>query len=297
MCADFFYMSTDEAGSMPMLVVKSTRSGRVSATALESKGVTAHAVRFFAEVMMRTGLRKFINFSDNESSLLLLKAAAARSVKRLEAVPKECPVGDHQANGHAESAVRQVKDMMRTIRIGLERNLGQILDETDPILTWLPTFAADAVSIFRKMKDGKTRYEKETGKRWSRPRLSFGERCMLKLAEEKTGAKKRDWKPRMTEVRFVGYHSRTGALLGLTRDGLKIGTRVSRLPALERWLWMDGASFAAYLGRLLPGPVQHRSRWEMRSSPNQRRPKAANLWQWRSQRRRRKQFRIFEAFR
>ena len=32
MCADFFYMSTDEAGSMPMLVVKSTRSGRVSAT-------------------------------------------------------------------------------------------------------------------------------------------------------------------------------------------------------------------------------------------------------------------------
>ena len=270
MCSDFFYMSTDEAGSMPMLVAKSTRSGRVSATALESKGVTAHAVRFFAEVMMRTGLRKFINFSDNESSLLLLKAAAARSVKGLEAIPRECPVGDHQANGHAESAVRQVKDMMRTIRIGLERNLGQILDETDPILTWLPTFSADAVSIFRKMKDGKTRYEKETGKRWSRPRLSFGERCMLKLAEEKTGAKKRDWKPRMTEVRFVGYHSRTGALLGLTRDGLKIGTRVSRLPASERWL-LDGWSEL----RGLPWEVAPRARAAPKPLGDAQQPAAA----------------------
>ena len=147
-CSDFFYMSTDEAGSTPMLVVKSTRSGRISATALEQKGVTAHGVRFMAEVMVRTGLRKFINFSDNESSLLLLKAAAARSVKGAEAIPKECPVGDHAANGHAESAVRQVKDQMRTIRIGLERKLRRVLEETDPILTWLPTFAADAVSIF-----------------------------------------------------------------------------------------------------------------------------------------------------
>ena len=125
-CSDFSYMSTDEAGSMPMLAIKSTRSGRVSATALESKGVTAHAARFFAEVMVRTGLRKFSNFSDNESSLLLLKAAAARSVKGAEAVPKECQFVDHSANCHAESTVRQVKDQMRTIRIGLERRLGKM---------------------------------------------------------------------------------------------------------------------------------------------------------------------------
>ena len=219
-----------------MLVIKSTRSGRVSATALEAKGSTAHGVRFFAEVIARTGLRKFINFSDNEAALVQLKRTAARSVKGAEAVPKECPVGDHSANAHAESAVKQVKDMMRTIRIGLERRLGKVLAETDPILAWLPTFAGDAVSAFRKMKDGKTRYEKETGKKWSRPRLCFGERCMMRLAEEKSGARKRDWKPRLVEVRFVGYHSRTGSLLGLTREGLKIGTRVSRLPASERWL-------------------------------------------------------------
>jgi hypothetical protein len=52
-CSDFFYMSTDELGSTPMLVVKSTRTGRISATALESKGVTSHGVRFFAEVIAR----------------------------------------------------------------------------------------------------------------------------------------------------------------------------------------------------------------------------------------------------
>lgn len=146
-------------------------------------------------------------------------------------------------------------------------DLEKPLDETDPILAWLLTFAADAVSFFRKMEDGQTRYEKEVGKRWSRPRLSFGEWCMLRLAEEKSGAKTRDWKPRLSAVRFVGYHSRTGALLGLTREGLKIGFQVSRLPASERWL-IDG--WSELLG--LPWEVAPRARAVPKPLSDEQRP-------------------------
>ena len=102
-CSDFFFMSTDERSS-PMVVAKFTRSGTVGATALESKGITNFGVRWFAGFLERLGLQHVINFSDNEPAMVALKSRAAAQVKGLESVPRECPVGDHSANGDAESA-------------------------------------------------------------------------------------------------------------------------------------------------------------------------------------------------
>ena len=65
--SDFYYMSSDET-SMPMLALKFSRSGRLSATALPSKGVTEFGVKWFARFIQSTGVRKFINHSDNENA-------------------------------------------------------------------------------------------------------------------------------------------------------------------------------------------------------------------------------------
>lgn len=232
--SDFYFMSTEEE-SMPMLAVKFSRSGRLGATAVERKGVTEFGVKYFGSFIKQTAVRRFINHSDNEPAMVALKDAAARSLPGVEAVPRNSPVGDHQANGSIESGVREIKRQMRAVRMALERRLGRKLDSRDPILTWVPTFSADAIARHRKGKDGKTPYERETGRKWAKGGLEFGEKVYIKEAKERAGRPKMDWEPRMVPVRYVGHHARTGAVVGLSADGVKVGQVAKRLPTSERW--------------------------------------------------------------
>ena len=65
--------------------------------------------------------------------------------------------------------------------------------------------------------------------------LEFGERFFMKEAKERgSGAVKKDWEPRLIEARFLGQHSRTGAMIGITADGIVCGRLGRRLPEAER---------------------------------------------------------------
>ena len=136
--SDFFYMS--EAGvATPTVALKFSRSGRIAATALEQKGLTQYGVKFFAGFIQQTGVRLFINKSDGERVMKALKVAAAKVPEGVDSVGQESPVGDHQANGDTESAVRTLKAQMRATRFGLESRLDRQLAHDDPILMWMPT--------------------------------------------------------------------------------------------------------------------------------------------------------------
>ena len=63
-----------------------------------------------------------------------LKDAAAKALEGVESIGQESPVGDHQANGDIESAVKTLKAQMRATRFGLESRLGRQLAHDDPIL-------------------------------------------------------------------------------------------------------------------------------------------------------------------
>ena len=85
-----------------MLALKFSRSGRISATALEQKGLTQYWVKFFAGFIQQTGVRMFINKSDGEPAMKAWKDAAAKAVEGAGSVGQESPVGDHQANGDSQ---------------------------------------------------------------------------------------------------------------------------------------------------------------------------------------------------
>ena len=156
--SDFFYMS--EGGvSTPMLALRFSRSGRMAATALEQKGLTQYGVKFFAGFIQQTGVRRFINKSD-EPSVKALNDAAAKALEGVESISQESPVGDHQANGAIESTVETLKAQMRATRFALENRLGRRLAHDDPILTWTPTFAGDTIARF-----GKARWQDALGTR------------------------------------------------------------------------------------------------------------------------------------
>ena len=230
--SDYFFMNT-AADAAPMLAVKFSRSKRIAATALQRKGVTEYGTKFFARFVEQTGVKRYINHSDNEDSLLALKSAAAKAVVGVEAIPRCAPVEDHRANGDIECAVRELKRQMRAIRLQLETRLGQALAGDDPILTWIPTFAGDVISRYRKGPDGKTPLERETGRKWGRQALQFGEKIFIREAKERRV--KRDWEVKLTEVRYIGHHARTGTVMGLSAEGVKVGSAVKRLPEAQRW--------------------------------------------------------------
>ena len=65
---------------------------------------------------------------------------------------------------------------------------------------------------------------------------------MIKEAVERQGVPKRDWEARMVPIRYVGHHHKTASVMGLTPEGLKLGSGLSRLPEEQRWTlegWSD----------------------------------------------------------
>ena len=91
----------------------------------------------------------------------------------VEIVLRESPAGEHQANGVAECAVREVKRQVRTLRYALEECLGPV-PEAHPLLRWLPMAAPDAVSFYRIGKDGLTAEVRRTGRPWKKLVAEFG---------------------------------------------------------------------------------------------------------------------------
>ena len=124
-------------------------------------------------------------------------------------------MGDHAQNRELEVVVRELKRQMRSIRLALESRLGRRLDPKDPVMTWMPAFAGDVLTRYRRGNAGKTAWHRETGRQWAKGAFQFGEKIMMGEAKERIGVPKLDWEPRLISVRYMGHHARTGSIIGL----------------------------------------------------------------------------------
>ena len=84
----------------------------------------------------------------------------ARRVERLEHSVQgvRCCSDTTSANGLAESAVKEVKDAVRTNLACLVRRFGQKFPGGHPVLTWLVKYSVAMVNRCRRGPDGKTAY-------------------------------------------------------------------------------------------------------------------------------------------
>ena len=101
----------------------------------------------------------------------------------MNAVPREIPSDDHQANGTIEVEVREAKKHVRTGKVALESKLQMKLADDDVALAWLLRHQADQVNRYKVGDDGKTPEQRRTGKRRQKPALEFGERVMIREAQ------------------------------------------------------------------------------------------------------------------
>ena len=223
---DYFFMGEEE-GAKPNLVAQDRRTGMMFATALKSKGNAL-------DTTARKLLTKFIELlkSDGEHALVRLKQAAGKEAKCLvRAICEESPAGDSRANGEAESAVKEIKWRIRAINLMVEKKFGGPLPEGHPLATWIPRYAAEQANRFRVGSDGKTPEESRTGKRWVKPTPIFGEKVMIKPA----GKGRRGDLTRMKSARFIGCHNRFGSVLGMTSEGILVGSSYHSLAEDEKW--------------------------------------------------------------
>ena len=263
--SDYGYMNgqslVDEAsGSVdpdnyPILVIKDKKYKYISATYLPDKGVTPFGYKYFSSFIQRMGHQEIIMKSDNEPALVTLKTRAAKEAG-VDAIPEESVVGDSKANGEIECAVKEVKGMCRATKSVLEERLGMSLDRRDPMLAWIPTYAADMISRHRVGPDGCTAEKRRTGKNWRRPSFIYGELICFKPAVNKTAQQKKgSFEPVMREGRYLGHHGRTGALLVMTKDGVMKGGGARRMPEEKRWTTEGWSELKG-----LPWEVQPRQR-------------------------------------
>lgn len=183
----------------------------------------------------KNGTQRVCQQKYGERSLVALKTKAAQDIG-VAAIPEESPVGDSQANGEIESAVKEVKGQIRAVKSQLEENLGFAIDVKHPIFSWLPTYAVDMISRHRIEPDGRTAEKRRTGKNGRRPAFQFGESIFVKVTMSKTETKCRgSYEMVMNEGRYIGHHGRTGALLTMTLEGILRGAGARRRPVEERW--------------------------------------------------------------
>ena len=111
----------DEEKGMPTIVMKDDKT-MVMAKVVPNKGVQEYAVEVTRRFMEQLEYSKAIMKSDNAPAILGLKEAVRREAS-MEIVMEEAPVGDHQANGAAKNAVKNVQGQFRVLKDALESRI------------------------------------------------------------------------------------------------------------------------------------------------------------------------------
>lgn len=135
-----------------MLVMKDAKTKMNGATLVLEKGLVPNAIKYLTSIIHGLGYRKLIVRSDSEHSIVALKEKTANDAV-VEAIWKEAPRGDHQANGFIEAAVREIKAQVRVIKSSLADKLQMKVQDDHPLLAWLPRRAADLISRYNIGQD------------------------------------------------------------------------------------------------------------------------------------------------
>ena len=152
----------------PVLVIYESLKGNLFALENRGKGATHVAVAKAVEALDAMGYPEVTLKSDQEPSILSLKAAIKARWPG-DAVFEESPAYDPRANGAGERAVRSLKEQRMVMRLALQERIGEKVPDKHPLLSWITAYAATRLRRGRVGADGRTPFERIKGKRSLRP--------------------------------------------------------------------------------------------------------------------------------
>ena len=126
--------------------------------------------------------------ADQEPALVDLLRSIGRLRHDGHTILELATVEDSKSNGFAERAVRSVEEMVRTLKVDLERRLEARVPIDSPALPWLVEHAVDLVNKLQVGSDGRTAYERLKLKRYHGEMYRFCEPVLARVTGKPVGA-------------------------------------------------------------------------------------------------------------
>lgn len=163
------WWKSDESGA-PILTMKDAKSKTIFADVVPQKGVNAYAIKRMIQNLDISGYSRFILKSGQEPAIIALKNAVRDNRHKLEIMLEKAAVAEHEMSGAVETAVRMLQGMVRTIKDGLEEEIGAVLERESCIALWMIRHDAANITRFQKGEDGRLK-----GKRYKTKVCELGE--------------------------------------------------------------------------------------------------------------------------
>ena len=167
-----------------MLSGKERVTGMHFATAVPTKGASGKfavdkALQFMEEVGDTTS--KVIVKIDQEPSIQYFVKDLIESRPQGQTVIEESPVKSSGSNGIVERGVQVLEGQLRVMLLAFESRMGREVSAKEPIVTFMPEYAAYLLNRREQGKDGKTSYERCKGKKAIVLGVEFGEKLLYKV--------------------------------------------------------------------------------------------------------------------
>ena len=227
-----FLREEGQEGSLTMMVVKDRESRATFTFMVPSKGAGwKYSVDCLQDAIERLGHTKIVLMHDQEAALNDLCKEAAKSSK-CDVLQQSPPVGESQANGRIEVAVKLSKNQVRAIKFGLERRLRCKIPQDHPIMGFLVEHAGMLLTKFQMGRDdGKTAYRRLLGKDCREEAIEFGESVLYRQSKIDTSSLDKKWQIGI----FLGRRWGTGECYIGTGEGVHKCRGIQRRPSDVRW--------------------------------------------------------------
>ena len=117
-------------------------TGCFGASAIPAKGKDEFTANVATDFFNHIGHKRCIYQTDGEYPILAHKRDVCSKTEGRELLCRESPVGEHQANGSAENAVKVIKGVRRTLVIAAQAKWKHRLPFGHPLVLWASTYAA-----------------------------------------------------------------------------------------------------------------------------------------------------------
>ena len=170
----------DPVEAAPIMATKSMPDRWIGSSMVPCKGTDDFAVGRLAAEALALGAGELVIRSDQAPAILALKEAAAARIRPhgVTAKPEESAVADSRGNGLAENAVKEVKNLARTMLSSLNERYGHTFTGADAVVVWLVRYCGQMMNRFRRGPEGKTSYELRRGREFKRKLPPFGEQAL-----------------------------------------------------------------------------------------------------------------------
>ena len=228
----------EREGQTPFIAYVDSRSEGVYAHMVPHKGIDFEEGELVVEAICRDldslGYKRVIFRSDGEPALQALLAAVKRRWDG-EVVPQNSPPGESQSNGAAEKAVQTTKEVLRSVKFGLEFNLQCKIPDDHPLMSWMINYAVSCHRRYALKHSGTTAFENVNGRKPQNQMVELGEKVWWRPLQTTTKTlTSLDY--RYEEGFFLGPMERTTAVLIATLDGNIVQSRaLKRRPPEDRW--------------------------------------------------------------